>query len=258
MEDSQKSLIWMGGCPTTGKTFTGDYLATRGWHHIDGDGALQSPDPDVRGLFLKLNECFEFVLKGEEAPKEKYMPYFEHLAKQIREAQKEHDKVVCTFAIMNMFGPEFEMLKSEFPSMMFIKLCSDLDVMVERWLERNTRIFEAAGTSMKEAWAGTMNDPYRKTYGEEYSDDAYRAQAKGLVFAVDWVRIPDEPENKCYNFWNNDHAGNQAIKDINKLLGLEDIEIDPKAIEAVNMARMKNVDVKAFEAQAKEMKEAKE
>jgi adenylylsulfate kinase-like enzyme len=45
---NKKQVIWMAGYPCAGKTFMGDYLATRGWHHIDGDQGGYSKDPIVK------------------------------------------------------------------------------------------------------------------------------------------------------------------------------------------------------------------
>lgn len=125
--------------------------------------------------------------------------------------------------------------------------------MVERWLERNTRIIEVAGSTMAEAWKMPHNAPYRAKYGEEYSDDAYRAQSRDLVFGIDMVKIPDDPAKKCYNFKNNDHKNNEAIKEINKLLGLEDVEIDKAAVEAVNMKRMENLNLSKWNDEFEEV-----
>jgi len=43
----KQRILWLAGCSSAGKTFTGDYLATRGWHHIDGDMGNQSDDPKM-------------------------------------------------------------------------------------------------------------------------------------------------------------------------------------------------------------------
>jgi hypothetical protein len=51
---------------------------------------------------------------------------------------------------------------------------------------------------------------------------------------------------------NNDHKNNEAIKEVNKLLGLDDVEIDKAAIEAVNMERMKNLDLGRFNEELEE------
>jgi len=35
----------------------GDYLATRGWHHIDGDMGNQSDDPDMITMWKNLHKA---------------------------------------------------------------------------------------------------------------------------------------------------------------------------------------------------------
>lgn len=39
-------IIWLHGYPCSGKTFTGDYLATVGWHNEDGDWFSRATDPN--------------------------------------------------------------------------------------------------------------------------------------------------------------------------------------------------------------------
>jgi len=249
--------LWIGGAPTTGKTFTGDYLETRGWHHIDGDQGIHTKDETIRNKFMVMAGAFEGALKGEKVPEEKWKPYFQHLVDQVREAQKTHNKIVVTFAILELFGGERDFIATELVGCTFVKLTANTDTLVERWLERNTRIVKEMGSTMEESWKNPMNKAAREIYGEEYSDEAYRKQARDMVFAADMVRIPDDAMKNCFHFANDDHAGNAAIKQINKLVGLEDIEIDKAAVEAVNMKRMQQVDMKelgkAFEdAEAKE------
>lgn len=129
-----RKLLWIGGAPTTGKTFTGDYLATRGWHHIDGDQGITQPDPVVREKFIKMSGEFENVMKGEKVDRDKWEPYFQHLIDEIKEAQKTHERVVLTFAVCELFGGEYELISSQLPTCSFVKLTADLDTIVERWL----------------------------------------------------------------------------------------------------------------------------
>ena len=53
----KQEVIYIAGYPSAGKTFLGDYLATRGWAHIDGDMGNQTKEPELRGKFAKLYEA---------------------------------------------------------------------------------------------------------------------------------------------------------------------------------------------------------
>jgi hypothetical protein len=106
MVDNKKQVCWIAGAPTSGKTFTGDYLDTRGWHHIDGDIGAHSPDAEVRGKFQKMFIAFPLIFEGKEVPKELWQPYFQHLIDLVKAASKDHDKVVITHAIMGLFNGE--------------------------------------------------------------------------------------------------------------------------------------------------------
>ena len=57
----QQQCLWLCGDPGSGKTFLGDYLATRGWQHIDGDQGNQSDDPDVKQRWAKLYQAMTTV-----------------------------------------------------------------------------------------------------------------------------------------------------------------------------------------------------
>jgi hypothetical protein len=86
------------------------------------------------------------------------------------------------------------LINSQIEGVKFIKLDADLEVKVERWLERNTRIIEVSGSTMAAAWKMPMNAEARKKYGEEYSEDVYRKQAREEVFGIDMVKIEHSPE----------------------------------------------------------------
>lgn len=51
-----KEVIFLAGYPAAGKTFMGDYLATRGWGHVDGDIANHTKDPALLAKGMKLWE----------------------------------------------------------------------------------------------------------------------------------------------------------------------------------------------------------
>jgi hypothetical protein len=74
---SEKKVMWLCGKPTAGKTFTGDYLHTRGWHHVDGDAGNQSEDPKIRAGFMKLWEGMQAISMGKPSLDEYWKPYYQ-------------------------------------------------------------------------------------------------------------------------------------------------------------------------------------
>jgi hypothetical protein len=73
---SKKEIVWICGKPCAGKTFCGDYLQTKGWHHVDGDGGNQSPDPEVRTKMFAMFEGIQAISKGKEVPKDCWKGYY--------------------------------------------------------------------------------------------------------------------------------------------------------------------------------------
>jgi shikimate kinase len=70
-----KQIIWICGLPGSGKTWFGDYLATRGWHHVDGDGGGISSNEDIRAIWTKyMGGLKSFTEKGDKMPEEYWMP----------------------------------------------------------------------------------------------------------------------------------------------------------------------------------------
>ena len=50
-ERPDKQVYWLFGYPACGKSFLGDYLSTRGLHHIDGDIGRYTDDPEIKSAF---------------------------------------------------------------------------------------------------------------------------------------------------------------------------------------------------------------
>ena len=59
-----KQMVWMAGYPGAGKTFLGDYLATKGWAHIDGDQGNYNENAEIMPHFMKLWEAMQAKIKG--------------------------------------------------------------------------------------------------------------------------------------------------------------------------------------------------
>lgn len=78
--------MWIAGLPCTGKTFVGDYLAMHGYTHVDGDAGNQFSDGPVKDAWEKLATALHLVSEQEEVSGELWMPYYEYLVKQVKQA----------------------------------------------------------------------------------------------------------------------------------------------------------------------------
>ena len=63
-------IVWINGYPCAGKTFMGDYLATIGWHMIDGDRIGYSKDPAIKEMAGKLTDVYRTWIKTNDKPDE--------------------------------------------------------------------------------------------------------------------------------------------------------------------------------------------
>ena len=80
-------VLWICGFPGSGKTWFGDYLASRGWHHIDGDCGGLSPDKEVKEIWDKYMAGFQtFTTKGEKVPEEIWMPQYKLYVQSVKDA----------------------------------------------------------------------------------------------------------------------------------------------------------------------------
>ena len=84
----------------------GDYLESRGFHHVDGDAHAfkMKENEESKKIWDSLMTCFMTMQAGKEVPEEMWMPYYKDACERINDALKEHDKVVFTFALFDVFG----------------------------------------------------------------------------------------------------------------------------------------------------------
>eukprot|EP00750_Incisomonas_marina_P018160 INCI2734.1.p1 GENE.INCI2734.1~~INCI2734.1.p1 ORF type:complete len:345 (-),score=75.09 INCI2734.1:362-1396(-) len=240
-DSSRPRAIWLCGDPGSGKTFLGDYLSTRGWHHIDGDQGNQSKDPSVLAKWGGLYKAMTLHQSGkvEEVEETHWHPYFELLVEQFKEALSVGRNVVLSFALFNLFG-ERAYLESEIPGLKFIVIDVSEDLRIERCLVRSTESLAQAGTSEEEVWKQDYMADYRKRYGEEYSPDAYRQMM--VDGAKEQVYVNRENDDTSIASIKNDNFDDfSAIKALNDLVGLPWNDVDTVKIANVNMERMKNL-----------------
>jgi gluconate kinase len=140
---SDKEILWMVGYPSAGKTFMGDYLATRGWHHIDGDMGNQTEDLAIRGAFEKWWIGMQAQNKGETVGEEAWHPYYTCLVDAVKEGCESHDKVVLTFAALGLFNGEEEFIQKHFPQVKFIYVKVDEEILFTRFKKRNVEFNKA-------------------------------------------------------------------------------------------------------------------
>ena len=141
MTNSQRQVVWLCGKQASGKTFAGDYLQTRGWHHVDGDLGKTSDDAAVQKAWADLFEGYLAKGKGESCPEGCWIPYYEYLAGEIERGLETNDRVVTTFAMMGLFDGDEEFLRSRFPDIKFVAIECDTSELLNRWYARCERIF---------------------------------------------------------------------------------------------------------------------
>lgn len=145
----KQRIIWLAGASSAGKTFTGDYLATRGYHHIDGDMGNQSDAEDMKKMWADISGAMRKFMAKEELTEEEWKPYFSFLVTQIKEGVKTGKNVVISFAACDMFK-ENAWLKQEIPGIEFFILDVDMEEIVRRSMPRNAAFMIAAGTTVEE------------------------------------------------------------------------------------------------------------
>ena len=88
VEAGSNQVIWLAGFPCAGKTWLGDYLATRGWAHIDGDMGNSTKDPALKKKWEMLATTFQKINSGNEILESEWKPYYDHVCGCAREAMK--------------------------------------------------------------------------------------------------------------------------------------------------------------------------
>lgn len=226
----QKQVVWMAGFPCAGKTFMGDYLATRGWHHIDGDQGGYSDDPTVKEKLMKQWAAMQRAVRNEPYTDDEWQPYYQYHIDNIKEALKTHDKVVLTYAVCGLFKGEKEMIFKNFPDVKLIKVSVNMDVLFQRFLERNDIILKQTGMTEADMWATKDLEQARKDYGEEYSKERLEKFQKNTFFHPSFIQVNAKDPN-CFEIFNDDQENNTCIKSLNKIVGLDWQEPNIKAIQ---------------------------
>ena len=242
----KKEYIWLCGYPCSGKTFMGDYLQTRGYHHIDGDFGNQSKDPKVQQAWLDILEAFSFSIEKQEVPERKWKDYYEMLVCKFKEAQQQHDRIVLSFAPMGCFN-ERKWLQEQIPGLKVAMMTVDRTILLDRFLARNAKYMEVMGMSLEQMWGldHPLQNKLRAKFGDTFSHDIYAKAMEYQYLTLPFECFTDEMKSQqCYTVANNDFKSIEQFRALNKLACLQDKEpIDQEAIAKVNYDRMAKVNL---------------
>ena len=244
MTNSQRQVVWLCGKQASGKTFAGDYLQTRGWHHVDGELGKTSDDAAVQKAWGDLFEGYLAASSGESCPEGCWIPYYEYLAGEIERGLETNDRVVTTFAMMGLFDGDEEFLRSRFPDIKFVAIECDTSELLDRWYARCETIFGQRGMTMEDGWKSDSEffRGARAAYGDVYSKESFMAYSKRVHYDTETISVKQDPAKNCYVIRNDDLEGNQALKALDGLFGLDGVEVDKEKIAQVFMDRMKKME----------------
>ena len=113
-------LYWINGCPCAGKTFLGDYLATEGFVHLDGDECSYSKDPAEKAKWASLLQAFGAWFIGEKPADELWQPIILEIVERAKASLAEGKAVVVTLAIYASYVRDF--IRKHLPDVQFIRL----------------------------------------------------------------------------------------------------------------------------------------
>jgi len=220
----------------------GDYLATRGWEHVDGD-LIANPEAKAMGSEEKVTAfwaAMQKVFKGGTVEREEWVPYYDLLIKLTKKAWETKTNVVLTYAVLGIFGGERELFKQHFPKMKFINVKVDHVELIERFWKRHEKMKEEAGFTDQQYWDYHEMDEARAEYGPVFSKENMTKFMEKTVYNPRLINIPpSEPD--CFEIDNSDTKSNTAFEQLNAIAGLPWKTVDTDAIAQINYERYKNM-----------------
>jgi len=90
-------VFFIAGFPSSGKTFMGDYLASRGWEHVDGD-LIANPEAKAMGSEEKVTAfwaAMQKVFKGGNVERVEWVPYYDLLIELTKKSSRD-EKRYCS------------------------------------------------------------------------------------------------------------------------------------------------------------------
>lgn len=235
-------VFFIAGYPSAGKTFMGDYLATRGWEHVDGD-LIANPEAKARDSEEKGKAfwaAMQKVFKGGTVEREEWVPYYDLLIELAKKACERKRDVVITYAVFGIFGGERELFKQHFPKIKFINVKVDHAELLERFWKRHETMKVEAGFTDQQYWDYHEMDEARAEYGPAFSKENMTKFMEKTVYNPRLINIPPSEPN-CFEINNNDTNSSTAFEQLNKIAGLPWKEVDTDAIAQINYERYRNM-----------------
>ena len=95
-------IFWVSGRPTSGKTWTGDFLLHHhDWHHLDGDEQFfLTPDGDAVQMYNQAREDYQF--QDKPAPAHLLMPFLSNICEQAMDMRK---NISTNMVRMDFYNP---------------------------------------------------------------------------------------------------------------------------------------------------------
>jgi gluconate kinase len=167
----QENVFVIAGYPSCGKTFMGDYMATRGWAHVDGDllGNEEATAMGANEKGMAMWGAMQKVCKGESCERAEWLPYYELLIELGKKELKTNKNVVITYAVFGIFGGERELFKQHFKNVTFINVKVDRAEMMRRFRARQEIQMKESGMTMQMFWDTEEMADARAQYGETYT-----------------------------------------------------------------------------------------
>jgi len=160
-------IVWINGYPCAGKSFMGDYLASIGWHLVDGDRCGYDQDPAVKEIAKKLGEAYRTWTTSNDKPDEsKWTGYYNELIDEANKEAQEGKDVVITLVSYKRYIRDW--IRERCPEIIFIHLEADVNTLEERNKTRLDRAFEAMGATREVMW-----------YSDDYLDMSFAREKYG-------------------------------------------------------------------------------
>ena len=228
---------WSG----VGKTTTGDFLGEYcGFHHLDGDEDMRSPDAACKDAAAGLISSFsDYWFKDKDAPPELWHPYYSMLCDKCAAAAQEHADVVVSISVYRREVRDFLRNRmgdlSADTDLVILKLECDLDRVVQSAIDRLSDFMALSGKTVEDSWNGPSMFPgvcYLDKYGE-YSFEAFKKMQLEFFLSGMEAFGEDEP-GTCL-------AVDVSSRDVSAFDGVRDVLNLPPTTDEVDLAALREI-----------------